>query len=73
MDWQSPFRNELFRRRFRGEAFALRAYFYQRLLTEYGGIGSDGNLLGVPIVTTPLGIDDNWEIPRSTFRLLLIR
>ncbi|MEL7588765.1 MAG: RagB/SusD family nutrient uptake outer membrane protein [Prolixibacteraceae bacterium] len=66
--WQSPLRNELFIKKHKGEALALRAYLYYRLLVRYGGIGQDNNLLGVPLVTTPLSINDNWKLPRNTYQ-----
>lgn len=66
--WQSPVRNELFKKRYKGEARALRGLLYYRLLVRYGGVGSDNNLLGVPVVTEPIGIEDNWKLPRSTYQ-----
>ncbi len=64
--WQDQVRNNHFKTKFRGEALALRGYFYQLLLSNYGGVGADDNLLGVPLVTSPIGVDDDWRIPRST-------
>jgi hypothetical protein len=66
--WQSPVRNELFRKRYKGEAMALRGLLYYRLLVRYGGIGADNTLLGVPVFTEPLDIKDNWQLPRSSYQ-----
>lgn len=66
--WQSAVRNEEFRNRYRGEALALRAYYYFKLLERFGGIAANGELLGVPLVTEVVGTDDNWEIPRATYQ-----
>lgn len=64
----SEVRNNYFKKRFKGEAYALRGYFYSQLLTNYGGIATNGNLLGVPLITKALVMSDNWKIPRSTYQ-----
>lgn len=46
--------NDLVRNRLQGEAFALRAWFQWDLLKRFGGKGTDGQLLGYPIVLEPL-------------------
>ncbi|MEX1239933.1 MAG: RagB/SusD family nutrient uptake outer membrane protein, partial [Cyclobacteriaceae bacterium] len=66
--WQSEERNELFRKRFKGEAHALRGYFYFKLLERFGGVASNGQLLGVPLVTEVIGTEDNWKLPRNTYQ-----
>lgn len=66
--WQSPSRNKLFINKNTGEAYALRGYFYLRLLIAHGGLGSDGSLLGVPIVTKPFGVNDAYELPRASYQ-----
>ena len=65
--WQSEDRNEMFRKRFKGEALALRGYFYFKLLERFGGMASDGQLRGVPLVTEVIEVTDNWELPRNTY------
>jgi len=58
--WQ----NENFRRRLKGEAYGLRAYYYSQLLQSCSGVGaSSGQLLGVPLVLTT-GVDPKV---RATF------
>ena len=51
--------DELLRNRLIGEAFGLRAWFYWDLLQKFGGRGTDGNMLGVPIILEPVKI---WEM-----------
>ncbi|HEX6927485.1 MAG TPA: RagB/SusD family nutrient uptake outer membrane protein [Longimicrobiaceae bacterium] len=46
------------KRQMKGEALFLRAYFYHNLLRMYGG---------VPLVTEVYGLNDDYEIPRSSF------
>lgn len=65
--WQNEERNELFRQRFKGEALALRGYFYFALLERFGGVASNGDLLGVPLVTEVIEADENWEVARSSY------
>lgn len=66
--WKSENRNQMFAKRFKGEALGLRAYYYLRLLTYHGGIGENGDLLGVPLVTDVLSVKDDWAIPRSSYQ-----
>lgn len=49
-----PANNDLVRKRLQGEAFALRAWFQWDLLKRWGGKGTDGKLLGYPIVLEPM-------------------
>lgn len=51
--------DELLRNRLQGEAYALRAWFYWDLLQKFGGRGTDGQLLGVPLILEPMKI---WEL-----------
>jgi len=44
--------------RFRGEALFLRAWFYQMLVSYFGG---------VPIVTHSYGLNDDFEVPRDSY------
>ncbi len=64
--------NELVRKRLQGEAFALRAWFQWDLLKRFGGKGTNGELLGYPIVLEPLldyarDLSEQINIPRSTY------
>ncbi len=62
-----PAANGLFNRRLRGEAFGLRALYYYFLLRNHGGIATNGQLMGVPIINKYQGPTDNYNIPRATF------
>lgn len=66
--WQSEKRKEMFAKRYKGEALALRGYYHMRLLMNHGGIGPDGNLLGIPLVTDVLEVKDEWQLKRETYQ-----
>lgn len=55
--------NDLMRTRLQGEAFALRAWFYWDLLQKFGGKGTNGQMLGVPLILVPSDVtaDNNFE------------
>lgn len=59
--------NILFNDRLMGEAYALRGIFMFYLLQSHGGYGSDGQLLGVPIINESLEADADFNRPRDTF------
>lgn len=59
--------NNLVRRRLQGEAFALRAWFQWDLLQKFGGRGTNGELLGFPIVTEPILDFNNVNLARNTY------
>lgn len=71
VEWYWEFENvsEMFAERLRGEAYGLRAWYYFGLLQAHAGKGSNGEMLGVPIVDRVLDPADpsDYEIPRSTF------
>ncbi len=62
-----PHFNDLIKNRLQGEAFALRAWFQWDLLQKFGGKGTNGELLGFPIVTEVIDINDNFDIARNTY------
>lgn len=70
VEWSTldPERNVMFIRKNSGEAYALRGYYYLQLLTQHGGLAANGELLGVPLLTEPMTVTDNWKIPRASFR-----
>ena len=45
-------------RSLQGDAYALRAWYQLDLLRKWGGKGTDGRLLGFPIVTEPIDVFD---------------
>jgi hypothetical protein len=55
------------KKRLKGEAFGLRAYYQYQLLQTSGGIDAGGALLGFPIVTEVKSASDNYKLPRNTF------
>jgi hypothetical protein len=59
--------NDLVRNRLQGEAFALRAYFQWDLLQKFGGKGTDGRMLGFPIITQVFGTNDVVDVARNTY------
>ncbi|WP_319503350.1 RagB/SusD family nutrient uptake outer membrane protein [uncultured Draconibacterium sp.] len=65
--WENTMQNELFAKKLRSEAHALRAWYNFMLLQKHSGVGTNGELLGFPIVDKVLSQDDNYEIPRSSF------
>jgi len=54
----APFDDESFRQRLMGEVYFLRGYTYHYLVALYGG---------VPIITKPYGLSDNFEVARNTY------
>jgi hypothetical protein len=62
-----PHLDTLVRNRLLGEAFGLRAAFEWDLLQKFGGKGSDGQMLGFPIVGAPLDITKEIDLPRNTY------
>lgn len=59
--------NNLVRRRLQGEAYALRAWFEWDLLQKFGGRGTNGELLGFPIVTEPIDPTGDIDLSRNTY------
>ena len=60
--------SELFRRRMKGEAYGLRGLYYYYLVRNHAGFTTDGQLLGVPILTEPQDIDSDFDQPRASFQ-----
>src|SRR5437762_5904846 len=51
--------DDALKRRMKGEAFFLRAYFYHNLMRMYGG---------VPLITKVYGLDENYAVARNSFK-----
>jgi hypothetical protein len=62
-----PEANKLFNKRMRGEAFGLRALYYYFLLRHHGGVASNGQLAGVPIITQYQTPTADFNQPRASF------
>ena len=71
--WKDKTTNAFYAQRLRGEAYGLRAVYYFNLLQAHAGMGTNGEMLGVPIVDHVLDANnpDDYEIPRSTFNQLV--
>ena len=70
---QYPERQREFVKRFYAESMALRGYHYLRLLSRYGGVATDGSLLGVPVTDGLTTSNDNTNLPRPSFRVTMDR
>lgn len=64
----SESKDALFRTRIKAEAHGLRAWWNFTLLQAHAGVGTNGELLGFPIVDYVIQPDDDFELPRNTFR-----
>src|SRR5438034_5854039 len=51
--------DDAWKRRMKGEAFFLRAYFYHNLMRMYGG---------VPLITKVYGLNDDYTVARNSFK-----
>ena len=60
-------KQQMFIDRLKGEAFGLRALLYFYLLQAHGGYADDGELYGVPLLTTPEDGSSDFNQPRATF------
>lgn len=56
-----------FRARIKGEAYGLRAWYNFSLLQAHAGRGTNGQLLGFPIVDRVIEPTEDFELPRNTF------
>jgi hypothetical protein len=63
----SPFVNALYIRRFKGEAYGLRALLKFHLLLTIAGEGANGVMLGIPIMDDFLENNADFNIPRANF------
>lgn len=63
----NPHLDSLVRRRSQGEAFALRAWFEWDLLQKFGGKGTNGQMLGFPIVLEVLDPTKSINLSRNTY------
>lgn len=59
--------NEMFYLRMEGEALALRGLHHLYALQAHGGIGTSGELLGVPYIKEFIEADGNFNLPRLTY------
>ena len=65
---KDPKRQAMFVDKLRGEALALRALNMYYLLRNHAGWTSGGELLGVPIILEPEGVESDFNQPRASFQ-----
>lgn len=65
--WTDPELMMLYRTRFKGETYALRALFNYHLLVTIGGVGNNNQLLGVPLYNNFIETKADFNTPRATF------
>ena len=65
---EDPELNELYIKRLSGEAYGLRAWYYAELLRHFGGLSSDGRLLGFPLVLGQITSLEEGQLPRNTYK-----
>ncbi|WP_344973925.1 RagB/SusD family nutrient uptake outer membrane protein [Compostibacter hankyongensis] len=63
----NPQLNELYNRRLKGEAYALRGLFKYYLLRNHAGYDASGALLGFPIYDKFLSSEADFSQPRASF------
>ena len=66
--WQSTKRNELFRARLKGEALTLRAYHHFILLMHHGGVDTNNELKGIPVIREIVDFNDDWIFQRPSYQ-----
>lgn len=65
--WTDDEINGLYVKRFKGEAYTLRALYQYQLLVTVGGVGQNGEWLGIPIYTSFPKTEEEFNKPRSSF------
>ena len=60
--------SKLYKMRFQGDAYGMRALYIYHLLRAHAGWTEDGKLLGVPILTEPENVTSQFNYPRNTFQ-----
>ncbi|MCK9410981.1 MAG: RagB/SusD family nutrient uptake outer membrane protein [Prolixibacteraceae bacterium] len=71
--WEDENKNMLYKRKLKGEAYALRAYYESVLLRKIGGKDAGGSLLGFPIMTSVASDADAAKKTRNTYKECLNR
>ena len=69
VDWAADkVASELYKMRFMGDAYGMRALYMYHLLMTHAGWTADGQLLGIPILTESENINSEFNKPRNTFQ-----
>ncbi|MBQ7419529.1 MAG: RagB/SusD family nutrient uptake outer membrane protein [Prevotella sp.] len=63
-----PIASELYRMRFQGDAYGMRALYMYHLLQAHAGWTEDGQLLGIPILKESETVNSEFNLPRNTFK-----
>lgn len=63
-----PIASELYNMRMLGDAYGMRALYMYHLLRNHAGFASDGQLLGIPVLTESETVSSNFNLPRNTFQ-----
>ncbi|MEX0987494.1 MAG: RagB/SusD family nutrient uptake outer membrane protein [Bacteroidales bacterium] len=71
--WEREEINQLYLKRLKGEAYGLRAWYEFQLLQSHAGLTDNNELLGFPIVTEVLTVEDDLALPRDTYEACLQR
>ncbi|MGV8826988.1 MAG: RagB/SusD family nutrient uptake outer membrane protein [Breznakibacter sp.] len=59
---------DMFKDRMKGDAYGMRALYMYHLLLHHAGPGTNGQLLGVPLVSVPEDLASDFNLPRNTFQ-----
>ncbi len=59
---------DMFKDRMKGDAYGMRALYMYHLLLHHAGPGTNGQLLGIPIVSVPEDLASDFNLPRNTFQ-----
>ncbi len=69
VDWaQDELVAQMFKDRFQGDAYGMRAFYMYHLLLCQGGWTDDNQLLGIPIVLQSESLTSEFNLPRNTFQ-----
>ncbi len=60
--------SEMFKDRMKGDAYGMRAFYMYHLLLNQAGWATDGQLLGIPILTQSEDLTSDFNMPRNTFQ-----
>lgn len=67
--WESENRKQLFTKKYKGEAYALRAWYHFLVLQNHGGTAQNGDISGIPFLKlVPEALkQESWNKKRSSY------
>ncbi len=69
VNWAAdPLVAEMFKERFKGDAYGMRALYMYHLLLNHAGVDVNGQLSGVPILLQSENLTSDFNLPRNTFK-----